>query len=208
MLSCRFSGPGTTPYNRRLASADRILQIVHQERHDNLPPLPLVPYAMAMSTTMIYRALRDGQREIVSACNDLRMCCDALNSLSRRWTVVRGVAKLANRLWKVLSVSFSAQQAADTNGQVPDQTPQADFVAVDAEGEMPKNDVDYAPARSAIGPAFFELDTAFNDLVSNAGMPSFFRPAMWDFWPVENGELGDVCPPPYQESPEQYHGLI
>lgn len=114
MLSCRFSGPGTIPYNRRLASADRIIEIVSQEQSGDLPPLPLVPYAVSMSTTMIYRALGNGQRELSAACDDLSVCCKVLHSLSKSWTGVRGVWKLASKLWKVLATSASKSTSAPT----------------------------------------------------------------------------------------------
>ncbi|KAL1880544.1 hypothetical protein VTK73DRAFT_5557 [Phialemonium thermophilum] len=102
MLSCRYSGPATVLYNRRLTSADRVLTILHQTGEENLPPLPLVPYAMSMSTTTIYRALRDGQRDPDTACRDLHICCSILDRLSKTWTSAKGVTKLAKRLLSVL----------------------------------------------------------------------------------------------------------
>jgi len=102
MLSCRYSGPDTEQYNRRLKSADRVLEIVSREGCEGLPPLPLVPYAMSMSTTVIYRALHDRVRDIGKARVDLGQCCDALDDLSERWTSVRGVAKLAKRLCRLI----------------------------------------------------------------------------------------------------------
>ncbi|KPM44109.1 hypothetical protein AK830_g2474 [Neonectria ditissima] len=105
MLSCRYSEPGSIPYNRRLASADRIIDIVLHVGHEGLPPLPLVPYAMSMSTTIIYRALRDEQRDVCSACEGLRFCCDTLDTFSQQWTSAKCVAKLAKRLWRVLTKS-------------------------------------------------------------------------------------------------------
>lgn len=132
MLSCRFSGPGTDPYNRRLASADRILQLVSQEQYGDLPPLPLVPYAVSMSTTMIYRALGNGQRDLTSACDDLKVCCTALRSLSKTWTGVRGVSKMASKLWKVLSASDAvAMNRASTSSAGP---PPALSPAVESSG--------------------------------------------------------------------------
>lgn len=111
MLSCRFSGPGSVQYRRRLASADRILEIICNGGQEYLPPLPLVPYAMSMSTTIIYRALRDGQRAVELACKDLRLCCDALNALGSLWTSARDVAKLATGLWKdVVATTFPPQE--------------------------------------------------------------------------------------------------
>ena len=103
MLSCRYSGPGTVQYNRRFASADHVLELVSTEGVEGLPPLPLVPYAMSLSTTVIYRALHDGERDIDGACEDLRRCCDALDVLGQRWTSVRGVARLAKRLWRLIN---------------------------------------------------------------------------------------------------------
>jgi hypothetical protein len=98
MLSCRHSGPGTVHYKRRLDSADLILEMMGNGGHESLPPLPLVPYAIAFATTVIYRALRDRERPIELAFRDLRLCCNILDTVSQRWTSVRGVARLAKRL--------------------------------------------------------------------------------------------------------------
>ncbi|KAK2032531.1 hypothetical protein LX32DRAFT_555332, partial [Colletotrichum zoysiae] len=98
MLSCRYSGPGSVQYTRRLASADCVLNIITQETADGLPPLPLVPYAMSMSTTVIYRALRDGERLPERAYDDLEACSRNLETLSLVWSSARGVAKLVKRL--------------------------------------------------------------------------------------------------------------
>ncbi|KAK1494885.1 hypothetical protein CABS01_11113 [Colletotrichum abscissum] len=98
MLSCRYSGPESVQYQRRLSSADSVLRIVCLEEPANLPPLPLVPYAMSMSTTVVYRALRDGERAPEEAYKDLGACYDNLVILSRLWTSAKGVARLVRRL--------------------------------------------------------------------------------------------------------------
>ncbi|KAF6836752.1 hypothetical protein CPLU01_03546, partial [Colletotrichum plurivorum] len=98
MLSCRYSGPGSLLYSRRLASADKVLGLISRKGPEGLPSLPLVPYAVSMATTVIYRALRDGRRDAKSTHKDLGVCCDALDALSHQWTTTRGVAKLARRL--------------------------------------------------------------------------------------------------------------
>lgn len=109
MLSCKFSGPGSLPYNQRLASADRIVEIIARGGYETLPPLPLIPYAMSMSTTTIYRAFRDGQRDTETAYRNLCICCEALEALSQLWTSTKGVTKLAkqleNRLYRDLVMS-------------------------------------------------------------------------------------------------------
>ncbi|KAK1994905.1 hypothetical protein LX36DRAFT_583483 [Colletotrichum falcatum] len=103
MLSCRYSGPGSVQYMRRLTSADCVLKIITQETPNGLPPLPLVPYAMSMSTTVIYRALRDGERLPELAHNDLEACSKGLEALSLVWTSAEGVAKLVRKLRRYTS---------------------------------------------------------------------------------------------------------
>ncbi|KAL6415613.1 hypothetical protein AUP68_02179 [Ilyonectria robusta] len=115
MLSCRHSGPGTIHYTRRLASADSVLGIIAQGQHKTLPPLPLVPYAISMATTVIYRALRDGRRDTDTAFHDLGLCCNALDSLGQRWTSAQGVARLAKRLWRSCMSVTVDQQPSDAN---------------------------------------------------------------------------------------------
>lgn len=115
MLSCRHSGPGTIHYTRRLASADSVLGITTQGQHETLPPLPLVPYAISMATTVIYRALRDGRRDTDTAFHDLGLCCNALDSLGQRWTSAQGVARLAKRLWRSCMSVTADQLPSDAN---------------------------------------------------------------------------------------------
>lgn len=103
MLSCRYSGPGSVQYNRRLASADRIVDLTSCNKGQNLPPLPLVPYAMSMALTVIYRALRDNQRDTKTAYDNLFVCCNALEAVSKLWTSTRRVVQLAKRLLKLIN---------------------------------------------------------------------------------------------------------
>ena len=105
MLSCRYSPPGSAPYNRRLISADRVVDLIARGKDQSFPPLPLVPYAMSMSLTIIYRALRDNQRDTKTAYEDLLLCCNALDAMNQRWTSTKRIVQLARRLLKVLSKS-------------------------------------------------------------------------------------------------------
>lgn len=119
MLSCRYSGPGTVHYNRRLSSADRVVEIISHRGYESLPPLPLVPYAMSMATTVMYRALHDNERDIYTAYQDLRLCCDTLDALSQQWTSAIGVAKLAKRLWRYISSGALGEQPGSYNEHAP-----------------------------------------------------------------------------------------
>lgn len=110
MLSCRYSGPATAPYQRRLDAAVRVLSLITGGQHARLPPLPLVPYALSMATTVVYRALRDKQRDAATARRDLARCCEALDGLARLWTSVAAVAKLARRLLRLLGLRAGERQ--------------------------------------------------------------------------------------------------
>ncbi|KAK1676278.1 hypothetical protein BDP55DRAFT_550976 [Colletotrichum godetiae] len=113
MLSCRYSGPESVQYQRRLSSADSILRIVCLEGPENLPPLPLVPYAMSMSTTVIYRALRDGERSPEIAHKDLGACYNSLMILSQSWTSAKGVARVVRRLQQFTRPGAAPIRTAD-----------------------------------------------------------------------------------------------
>lgn len=204
MLSCRYSGPGSKPYDRRLASADRILEIVGGDGHESLPPLPLVPYAISMATTMIYRALRDGQRDVKRASRDMELCCKALDALSWRWTTAGGVARLARRLWKILATSEKSQTTEEPKSS--ETTPNQSMPAA-SSGNPPSRQPGPISFSSSISPTqelhtsqtfqqqlpqwnvtapYTQLDTAFYDMF-DYGMPNVFRdPASWEFLHVAN----------------------
>ena len=105
MLSCRYSGPGSVQYNRRLTSADCIVDLISCGKDQSIPPLPLVPYAMSMALTIIYRALRDNERDKHTAYENLLLCCNALDAMTKRWTSTKRVVQLAKRLLKLLNKS-------------------------------------------------------------------------------------------------------
>ncbi|KAK7422568.1 hypothetical protein QQX98_001591 [Neonectria punicea] len=218
MLSCRYSGPGSIQYNRRLASADRIIDIVLHVGHERLLPLPLVPYAMSMATTIIYRALRDEQRDVYSACKGLRFCCNALDSFSQQWTSAKYVAKLAKRLWRVLTKSgaLNARAQGTSEEAVPTEA-EGNWAMADGRSSMEASSgtLDKTPIQTGQGAtrqapsdnyqdsnfqliqswpgmdaSYFQLDRAFHDLFDYS-MPNVLRdPTTWNFASVVSDEEG------------------
>ncbi|KAJ3490264.1 hypothetical protein NLG97_g5814 [Lecanicillium saksenae] len=198
MLSCRFSGPGTIPYRRRLRSADGILWITSEQSADTLPPLPLVPYAVSLATTMIYRALRDGQRQVKTVRQNLMQCCDILSTLAPMWTCVRGIEKLARRLLKLLSAPHTkSQNNTESNYGVVNYTPRneaGDLYLQPASSAarmdrdcscsgpcqcLPWNMMPGADIVSLYGQEF-PFDTAFHEMF-DGGVPNVFRGhATWE----------------------------
>lgn len=72
-----------------------------------------------MSTTVIYRALRDGQRDLAAAYEDLRSCCDMLDALGQRWTSAKSVAKIAKRLCTISARASQNPQLRETTQRLP-----------------------------------------------------------------------------------------
>jgi hypothetical protein len=119
MLSCRSSGAGTKSYQRRLSSADLVQEMTSGDRHRNLPPLPIVPYAVSLSLTAAYRAIRDCQKEPHIAYQDLITRCTILESLSHRWWSAGRMAKLGRMALSRLKSPNFAIQSAHSRGVGP-----------------------------------------------------------------------------------------
>ncbi|KAK4496784.1 hypothetical protein PRZ48_012767 [Zasmidium cellare] len=117
MLSCRHGRPDSGTYSRRLESAESVVNLLHDKDHEDVPPLPLVPYTLSMATTVIYRALVDGQKAPWEAHQDLTRCCDSLDTLSQRWTSVRGITRLAKRLLRHITLPARSDVEPDIVNQ-------------------------------------------------------------------------------------------
>jgi hypothetical protein len=167
--------------------------LISGEGSDNLPPLPLIPYAMSLSTTMVYRAFRDGQREPQAAHDDLKRCCTTLDVISQRWTSAKGIARLARRLLKVFSQNAEGAPRPprltrsilltpeDQPSNPPAQRRVAQPTAMNAAAHLPQDPshVVYAPPLDGAQPgildaSYNQLDLAFNELF-DYGIPNVFR---------------------------------
>lgn len=68
ILSCRFPGegaksalPSRANNSRRSLSADRITELVRDELGDRLSYMPIIPYAVSLSLSVMYRKMRYSQ---------------------------------------------------------------------------------------------------------------------------------------------------
>lgn len=167
-----------------------------------LPPLPLVPYALSMSTTMIYRAMRDGERSVEQACGDLRLCCKAVTGLGRLWTSARGISKLAQHLLEVLNSTTPgvgsectqmrsqyfacetrAENTTDINQRAARTSPRRITPVLDVTSPCCPETI--APASgdpwSSIDEVYSQLDTAVGDIYDYS-IPDIFQDcADWEF---------------------------
>jgi hypothetical protein len=161
---------------------------------------------------MIYRALRDGQRDAECASRDMALCCGALDALGKRWTSAKGVARLARRLLRLLSSSKNGyggtqqkQQILPHCGESPDaeHTDMRTSAAASPPIQMPSMPLatmitppqgledsetfqQQLPQSWGVSGPYTQLDTAFIDLF-DYGMPNVFRdPTTWEYLHVLN----------------------
>lgn len=138
ILACRAGGPASKSYNRRIASADRIQQLTAEGRHKELPPLPLVPYAISLSLTVAYRGLRDQNGDLSKTQSDLSVRCTILESVNKIWWTADAMGKLGRKALKSL-------QQPPPPGDVEQRKPTAGLGAIGDALEAEVSVCKYAP---------------------------------------------------------------
>ncbi|KAF2761016.1 hypothetical protein EJ05DRAFT_435380 [Pseudovirgaria hyperparasitica] len=73
----------TPSYTRQSLSAVRVVSILKDESPDNLPPLPIIPYALSLAASTAYRRFRQSKLQTHKSRGkeDLKRCCELLNKL-------------------------------------------------------------------------------------------------------------------------------
>lgn len=94
--------PSTPSYVRQSLACVRTISILTKECPENLPPLPVVPYAVSLSTAVSYRAFR--QTKLAShrkrSKEDLEACCKILERMRDSWWSAGAMADLGTAALK------------------------------------------------------------------------------------------------------------
>lgn len=92
----------------------RINSIMASERVHRLPPLPIVPYAVALSMGVSYRQLRSSKliTHLDRAKASLEACCSLLEDLSPQWYSAEAMARLGRKALQ--QVEHEHQRHADS----------------------------------------------------------------------------------------------
>ena len=94
--------PSTPSYVRQSLASVRTISILTKECPENLPPLPVVPYAVSLSTAVSYRAFR--QTKLAShrkrSKEDLEACCKILEKMRDSWWSAGAMADLGTAALK------------------------------------------------------------------------------------------------------------
>ncbi|KAE8365262.1 hypothetical protein BDV27DRAFT_127166 [Aspergillus caelatus] len=127
ILSCRckLTGrpDGSKPsYIRQGLSAIRIHSIVSTECSQNLPPIPIVPYALTLSMGVSYQQFRSSKliTHFDRAKASLEACCTLLEALGISWCSAEAMARLGR---KALHQIDGLNLGTHKPGQAPRQSP-------------------------------------------------------------------------------------
>lgn len=101
---------------RQGLAAVRINSIVALECVHNLPPLPIVPYAVALSMGVSYRQLRSSKliTHIDRAKASLEACCSLLEDLSPQWYSAEAMARLGRKALQQIEHEHQQQASEHT----------------------------------------------------------------------------------------------
>jgi len=86
-LSINAPVKSTPSYVRQSLSATRVIHLLNAEAPERLPPLPLVPYALSVALSVVYRHFRSRRLKvhINRATEELKQCVVLLNRLRYAW---------------------------------------------------------------------------------------------------------------------------
>jgi hypothetical protein len=118
-LSINDPVKSTPSYVRQSLSATRVIGLLLAEPPELLPPLPLVPYALSVALSVVYRHFRSRRLKvhIKRATEELKQCVVLLNRLRNSWWSAGTMADLGTA---VLNNADRRTQTATTPASVTD----------------------------------------------------------------------------------------
>jgi len=146
--------PSTPSYVRQGLAAVRTISILSKECPENLPPLPVVPYAVSLATAVSYRAFR--QTKLAShrkrSKEDLQACCTILEKMRDSWWTAGAMADLGTAaLKKAEGPARRASAAHSPSSHAPGPAPSTSGPRTVAPG--PANAADAAGPPAPYGAA-------------------------------------------------------
>ena len=97
-LSINAPVKSSPSYVRQSLSATRVIHLLNAESPAFLPPLPIVPYALGVALSVVYRHFRSRRLKVHvnRATEELRQCVYLLEGLRNKWWSAGTMADLGN----------------------------------------------------------------------------------------------------------------
>ncbi|KAF1842082.1 uncharacterized protein K460DRAFT_370086 [Cucurbitaria berberidis CBS 394.84] len=117
-LSINAPVKSTPSYVRQSLSATRVIHLLNAESPELLPPLPLVPYALGVAQSVVYRHFRSRRLKVhvKRATEELKQCVRLLDRLRNAWWSAGTMADLGRAV--LSNAAGRATNAANTPAPV------------------------------------------------------------------------------------------
>ncbi|GES62697.1 fungal-specific transcription factor [Aspergillus terreus] len=136
ILSCRYKltdrPDGSKPsYIRQGLAAVRIHSIIATECPQTLPPLPIVPYALALSMGVSYQQFRSSKliTHFERAKASLEACCGLLEDLGVYWYSAEAMARLGRKALHQIEEAKPGPSRQGTGSRQPALSGQSPIIA-------------------------------------------------------------------------------
>jgi hypothetical protein len=118
-LSINAPVKSTPSYVRQSLSATRVIHLLNAEPPELLPPLPLVPYALGVALSVVYRHFRSRRLKVHvnRATEELKQCVRLLDRLRNAWWSAGTTADLGRAV--LSNAAGRTTNAANTPVAVP-----------------------------------------------------------------------------------------
>jgi hypothetical protein len=132
--------PSLPSYVRKGLSTVRVIQILGEESPNNLPPLPVLPWALSLAVANAYRQFRQSRvpTHRSRARIELQKCCDLLEKMRPIWWSAGRMADLGRAALNKASNVPAAAQVYGSGAQRGKQT-MADTVIMPITNSLNKN---------------------------------------------------------------------
>jgi hypothetical protein len=206
-LSINDPVKSTPSYVRQSLSATRVISLLTAELPEHLPPLPLVPYALSVALSVVYRHFRQRRLKvhINRATEELKQCVVLLNRLRNAWWSAGTMADLGTA---VLNNADRNTRAVNTPANIPDlphprSHPHPGQNQYKEKFEPPTQTPQLSHTHS---PAQWQIDTSIDPrLQSQPQTPMTSLPSLLNSLPAStpgqhptSSERGDRAAPPMQ----------
>lgn len=121
-LSINAPVKSTPSYVRQSLSATRVIHLLNAELPELLPPLPLVPYALGVALSVVYRHFRSRRLKVHvnRATEELKQCVRLLDRLRNAWWSAGTMADLGRAV--LSNAAGRTTNAANTPAPEPRPT--------------------------------------------------------------------------------------
>jgi hypothetical protein len=129
--------PSSPSYVRKGLSTVRVIQVLGEESPNNLPPLPVIPWALSLAVANAYRQFR--QSRVPTHRNrakmELQKCCDLLEKMRPTWWSAGRMADLGraalNKASKATAVATTYDNSQKDTQLLRNTSPRPNISSLD-----------------------------------------------------------------------------